>query len=185
MTDEKSEPPILSCIVIALALYFLFGWFFPMPAKEIDKTSLLGMVIVHTPKTSTILVLPFKNSVGEILLPTRATYLGWGESQYVFYKPELIDEIWARAALIGVYPVDQDEACKDWLWKPMCRRQLFAERYGKIDPVWRDNVEEMKKRVPSLTHVLLPEEGICQGDEILGTAEGHALLSIDRLGKCT
>ncbi|MGB4107319.1 MAG: hypothetical protein WBK55_05940 [Alphaproteobacteria bacterium] len=145
---------------------------------------IMQAVETHVPLDGMILTVPFHNNVSEFLIPSRATFLGWSESQYLFYAPSLATQVWKRAALLGVQPVDSDPACGDWLWKPMCRRQLFAARAEEPNNAWRGNLREMKKLAPSLSHVLMPTGMICAGDKILAQAGDLVLVPLRGVAQC-
>ena len=138
----------------------------------------------YVPQDGMVLVLPFRNFTGEFILPERATFLGWGESQYLFYNPPLAEEVWKRAALLGVEPVENDPSCAAWLWKTMCRRQYFAAEAGENNKIWRKNIKKIRKHAPSLSHVLMPQEMICDGDQVVAHTNGLALVPIKGVARC-
>jgi hypothetical protein len=157
----------------------------PWKFDRIEKVNDVVMIAKeHVPQDGMILVLPFRNSMGEFILPERATFLGWGESQYLFYDPPLAEEVWKRAALLGVEPTDSDPSCAAWLWKTMCRRQLFSAEARENNQVWRKNLKEIRKIAPSLSHVLMPQEMACGGDKIVARTNGLVLVPILGVTRC-
>jgi hypothetical protein len=157
----------------------------PWKFDRIEKVNDVVMTVKeHVPQDGMILVLPFRNSMGEFILPERATFLGWGESQYLFYDPPLAEEVWKRAALLGVQPTDSDPSCAAWLWKTMCRRQLFSAEARENNKIWRQNIEEIRKIAPSLSHVLMPEQMICEGDKVIARTNGLALVPVKGVTRC-
>ena len=157
----------------------------PWKFDRIEKVNDVVMTVrEYVPQDGMVLVLPFRNFTGEFILPERATFLGWGESQYLFYNPPLAEEVWKRAALLGVEPVENDPSCAAWLWKTMCRRQFFAGEAGENNKIWRKNIKEIRKRAPSLSHVLMPQEMICDGDKVVARTNGLALVPIKGVARC-
>ena len=158
---NKSMPVVL----IGLSLTLLAFAQNPWKAERADKIVRLTKAIEgHVPEDGMILTLPANDIYGEALLPARATFLGWSESQYVIYAPPLIDEIWKRAALLGVGLDSVKKDCPFWLWKPMCRRVEFDRKASAENPVWRENIRKITAIAP-VTHVLMPETMACSGDK--------------------
>lgn len=151
-------------------------------AEKVD--AVVEMVENNVPENGMVLVVPFNNLKGEFIVPARATFLGWGESQYLFYDPPLAKEVWLRANLLGVQSVENEPACAGWLWKTMCRRQFFSTRAGENNKIWRTNLKEILARAPSLSHVLMPEEMICHGDKVVARANDLVLVHIKGVARC-
>lgn len=127
--------------------------------------SLLMMVESNVPRDAMILTLPPDAPEAEILIPSRAVFLGWGEAQYLIYLPYLAGPVWDRARLLGLNPVS-DSTCLNWLWRPMCRRQAFSKNGQEKNDIWRGNIKKMKKIAPSLSYVLMPAAMACRTDRI-------------------
>ena len=175
----------LVCVFLIIGSTFMLLTRNPWNFERVEKVNDVVMTVKeHVPQDGMVLVLPFRNFTGEFILPERATFLGWGESQYLFYNPPLAEEVWKRAALLGVEPVENDPSCAAWLWKTMCRRQLFSTEAGENNKIWRQNIEEIRKIAPSLSHVLMPEQMICEGDEVIARTSGLALVPVKGVTRC-
>ncbi|PZP54040.1 MAG: hypothetical protein DI586_10395 [Micavibrio aeruginosavorus] len=166
---------IAACVIVLIARK---PWSF---SREDNTTEITTLLDTYVPKNGMVLTLPFRSLHSELALPTRAVFLGYGECQYVFYVPSLIDKVWKRAELLGLKPIDKDpEVCSDWLLNPMCRRQYFEAKAKEQNTVWRTNLAAIKKEAPELTHVLMPETMLCKGDKIQAkTSQGLALVPIE------
>jgi hypothetical protein len=156
-------------------------------AKENTASEILQAVEEHVPENGTVLTLPFDDPIGEYLIPERAVFLGWGESQYMFYMPSLVGQVMQRLLLLGIDTVENDPVCNDWLLRPMCRRNLFSDKAKKAGTVWRTNITEIKRAVPSLTHVFLPSDALCPGDKVITKVQNYSLLPIEGVAQevCT
>ncbi len=174
------KPLIIGLLIVACAFVLLARkpWSF---SREDNTTEIIALLENNVPKTGMVLTLPFRSTHGELALPTRAIFLGYGECQYVFYIPAMIDTIWKRAELLGLKPIDKDpEVCDDWLLNPMCRRQYFEAKAKEQNTIWRTNLAEIRKEASELTHVLMPETMLCKGDIVQAkTSQGLALVPIE------
>jgi hypothetical protein len=163
----------------ALLLFIRNPWHNPETVKTNQLTS---MIEQYVPEDGMIITVPAGNKSSEYFIPTRAAYLGEGESQYLFYAPFLVDQVKERSALLGVAFTEED-SCHDWPWKPMCRRIVFAEKSERDNPVWRGNISEIKKQTPAVTHILMPEEIACKNDKIIARAAGQVLIPVNGIAK--
>ncbi len=188
LASVVSKIPVTHIVIYGLLMVgtiFMLLTRNPWNFERVEKVNdVVTTVKEHVPQNGMVLVLPFRNFTGEFILPERATFLGWGESQYLFYSPPLAEEVWKRAALLGVQPVENDPSCAAWLWKTMCRRQYFAARAGEYNQIWRKNIKEIRAIAPSLSHVLMPEQMICDGDKIIARTNSLALVSIKGVARC-
>lgn len=186
--DWISKIPVTQVLVYGLLIIgsvFMLITRNPWNFERVQKVNdVVAAVEQNVPEDGMVLVVPFRNLMGEFILPARATFLGWGESQYLFYDPPLAEEVWARAALLGVSSVEDDPSCDAWLWKTMCRRQVFSAEAAEKNQVWRKNIKEIRRHAPSITHVLMPQEMACDGDKIVARTNGLILVPVKGVARC-
>lgn len=180
--------PIAAFALIGFAaLMVVLGrnsWLTPAMKKD---SALISAVTQHVPVGGMVITVPPSDSRGDKLIPSRATYVGWGEGQYLIYQPSLVATVTARLATLGVYPVDQDPACDGWLFKPMCRRQLFAAKAREKNDAWRGRLDDMRQLAPSLTHALVQKSFACAEDVSATVVDDLLLIPLEGLASpgCT
>ncbi|MFN4164156.1 MAG: hypothetical protein ACK4GK_06250 [Ferrovibrio sp.] len=144
---------------------------------------LIAMVEQHVPPSGMVLSIPPTDGSTELILPLRASYLGWGEGQYLIYMPALTETVWARATTLGISPVVDDPACRKWLLNMMCRRQLFFARARARNDEWRSHLDEMRALAPSLSHALIRASHSCPGDRPVARFEDLLLVPIEAVAR--
>lgn len=164
--------------MLAMALTVLAFAKNPWVEGEANKiVRITDAIREYVPEDGMILSLPVNNDYSEILSPHRATFFSWSESQYVIYAPQLIDEIWRRAALLGLEKKGLEQVCPLWQWVPMCRRSSFDTKARGENPVWRKNMEQIMATAP-VTHVLMPETMACRADKALAHVDDLVLVPV-------
>ncbi len=69
----------------------------------------------------------------------------------------------------------------------MCRRQAFEAKAKEENTIWRTNLQEIRLEAHELTHVLMPQSMLCEGDQIqASTSWGLVLAPISNIveGNC-
>jgi hypothetical protein len=122
------------------------------------------IVQVHVAPGAMVLNIPAVDRAADHLLPTRASFMGWSEGQYMIYLPSLEPQVSERLELLGVHPVANATQCSGWLLKPMCRRELYLDKARDQDDAWRGRLEQMRRIAPTLSHALIRSSHLCQND---------------------
>ncbi len=181
LIEKIPSSKAILCSMLAVICVFLFVARKPWARHaDMDVKSLSELLIESVPEEGMVLTLPFRSLHGELTLPTRSIFMGYGESQYVLYAPSMIDDIWKRAELLGIKPINNDPTiCSNWLLDPMCRRQYFEEKAKEKNTIWRSNLRKIREEAPELTHILMPNDMICDGDKVDVRLINLVLLPID------
>lgn len=180
-TRLSFKPVWIATIIGIVALFVLTGRNPWKPSEAERIRNLVSTIAAHVKPNATILNIPAADRAAEVLIPTRATFIGWGEGQYLIYLPALEQQVTARLELLGVRPVVHAPECADWLLKPMCRRQLYLARALDHDDSWRGRLGEMRKLTPTLSHALVRQPHVCVEDKPVASVDDLALIPLASL----
>ncbi|WP_162906639.1 hypothetical protein [Algihabitans albus] len=152
-------------------------------ASDAEAAAVVELLKRYTTEYDAILQVPHQNYISNHILTERAVYLGFAESQFVLYAPELIGMVVRR---LENYNLDLDKILDDqycrwadrYLWVYMCNRTIYFVRAREYNDGWRARIDDMQADMPRLRYAVIQRGHACEEDKILAETKGHYLVAL-------
>jgi hypothetical protein len=154
-----------------------------------DYAEFIEFVTKTVPPDERIISVPFYLGQSMTPVPYRATYLDWGESNYLLYLSGYLDYVIARLDTYGIKPLERPKGCtirRMFLAPPdsddsRCSRIAFQRQSWLAVRQWRANIPQIRALSPTTGWVLTRRNLLCSGEQPAATWKELAIIRLDAI----